>query len=447
MNSNQLFKNNSEEFKDVIGRFPTKSNNNLLILLISVITIGLLLGWFIKSPDIVLAEIKVTAQKQPVTLVSKTAGIIKFKKEENNFIVAKGDYIAVLENSANEDQVRILKDTLQNFSFKSIPNFNKYTFALDYNLGEIQNYYFEFVKTIYELNQFYENNEFDVEISSLKEQVKKIKTSIVKKNEIIGYKKASINISKGKHLSDSILVNQGALIRLEYDQSKKQLLKELDEKASQENEIIRDKINIVSSSKKAIGLTIEKKKTLDNLNISLLTNYQNLINAINLWEEKYVFKSPFDGTYDFLKFVTNSDFIKQGEPVFSVLQSNNKIIGQALMPSNGAGKVKPGQSVIIKLDTYPYQEYGSLIGKVKSVSLIPAEEIYLVNIELPKGLVSDNGIELNFSKEMVGQAEIITEDKRLLSRLFEKIKHALDKKRKTDIVPQKENKEEKAYEK
>ena len=196
MNKEQVFKNNSEEFKDVIGRFPSKYSNRLFIFLIAVVISGILLGWFIKSPDVILAEVIVTAEKPPLTLVSKTHGKIKILITSENKKIKEGDYIAVIENVANEKHIKFLKDSLSNFSFDEIPNFNEYTFALNYNLGEIQNFYFEFVKNIYDLNQFYSDNKFDVEISSLNEQVKKINSSISKRNEIISYKTNNITLSK-----------------------------------------------------------------------------------------------------------------------------------------------------------------------------------------------------------------------------------------------------------
>lgn len=438
MYKSQLSANNSEEFKDVIGRFPNKFGNRLFYFLLAIVTISFLLGWFIKSPDVVLAEVIVTAKKPPLILVSKTQGKIKIKTPRDAQKICKGEYIAVIENTANEDHIKALKDSLNKFSFTSIPKFDEYTFALKYNLGEIQNLYFDFLKNIYELNQFYSDNKFDIEISSLNEQVNKIKSSISKRKEIINYKNRGIKISKEKSVIDSFLVDKGAIIVPEYEQSKKQLFRELDEKATQENEIIRDKLNIITSSKKAIGLTIEKKETLEKLTIDLLTKYQNLINSINDWENTFVFQAPFDGTFEYLRFVSNGDFIKQGEPIISILPSNNKIIGNAYMPIDGAGKVRINQSVVIKLDTYPYQEYGTLTGVIKSISAVPYKDLYLVNLDIPNGLKSNNNIELNFSKEMKGQAEIITEDKRLISRVFKKIKHAFDRKRNNEIIPKQE---------
>lgn len=435
----QKLKKYSEEFRDIIDRFPTKVNYYLFYFLAFIIVGMLLFGLFIESPDIVYAEVKVTAKKPPVTLVAKTNGKIRLIKDNiDNNLIKKDEYIAIIENSANENHIKELKDSLSHFNFKSIPDYEAYTFALSYNIGNIQENYFKFLKTLYELNQYNRNNLYDVEIQSLNNQLTKLKEAISKSDEIIGYKKENIEISKEKNKIDSILLSKGALVKAEYELSKKQLLKEKDDKASLENAIIRDKQSVISYANKSISLNIEKKQTYDQLIISLFTNYQNVLIAIHDWEENYTFKAPFDGSFEVLRFLSNDDFIKQGEPVFSILPANNQIIGQALMPINGAGKVKTNQKVIIKLDAYPYQEFGNLEGSIKTISLIPTQNLHLVNIEIPNGLISNSGYKLNFSKEMTGQAEIITENRKLISRVFEKIKYAFDRKRNTEIIPKKD---------
>lgn len=436
MHENQVYRKHSDEFRDVISRFPKKSNSLLLALILFIIVVGLILGWVIKSPDVILAEVKVTAQKPPVALVSKLSGNIVLKNAEIDTQIKKDEYIAVIENSANENHMQHLKSKLGDFKFDSIPSFEEYSFALNYNLGELQNTYFDFLKTIYELNQFFANNKYAMEINSIENQISYIHSSINKRKEILDIKNSNIRISKKNVKTDSVLSKKGALIPFEYEKSKKLLFRELEDKAFQENEVIKDKLNVVSLKDKITSLSIENNETLQGLKVKLLTNYQNLLNELNQWEQNFVFKAPFDGKLEYLKFVVNNQFINQGESVFSVLPLNNIIIGQAFLPSEGAGKVDSGQEVIIKLDTYPYQEFGSLVGKVKSISLTPLEKVYLVNIDLPSGLKSDNGIELNFSREMSGQAEIITVKRRLISRLFERIKYAFEKKRKKDILPE-----------
>ena len=92
------------------------------------------------------------------------------------------------------------------------------------------------------------------------------------------------------------------------------------------------------------------------------------------------------------------------------------------MPVRGSGKVKIGQKVNVKFDNYPYMEYGMVRGIVKNISLVPTDNIYMVELAFPEGLVTNYQISLEFSRELQGSAEIVTDDLRLIQRFFNPIK-------------------------
>jgi HlyD family secretion protein len=70
-------------------------------------------------------------------------------------------------------------------------------------------------------------------------------------------------------------------------------------------------------------------------------------------------------------------------------------------------------------------EYGMVKGTVGSVSLVPSDDNYTVEIDLPQDLKSNYNILLPFSQEMKGDVEIITEDLRLIQRFFNPVKSLL----------------------
>jgi hypothetical protein len=124
---------------------------------------------------------------------------------------------------------------------------------------------------------------------------------------------------------------------------------------------------------------------------------------------------------------------KRSEEVFSIVPFQEDIIGQVLLPASGAGKVDVGNDVIIKLDNYPYIEFGSIKGKVKSISLVTKKlktetsniETYLVIVSLPDGLTTNYGESLYFKYEIKGTAEIVVKKRRLIERLFDNLKYRI----------------------
>ena len=185
-------------------------------------------------------------------------------------------------------------------------------------------------------------------------------------------------------------------------------------------------------------LELERAETEQKLRIDLYSSYNELSNNIKKWRLTYTFCSPFEGKLEYLNFWRENDFITAGTPVLSVIPSDNSLLGQVYLPSQGAGKVVVGQEVIIRLDNYPYMEYGSIIGKVKMISTLSTQteefarkndlQTYLITVDLPNKLTTNYGTRLDFNYEIKGVADILTKKRKLLLRLFDNLKYIASKK-------------------
>ncbi len=129
--------------------------------------------------------------------------------------------------------------------------------------------------------------------------------------------------------------------------------------------------------------------------------------------------------------MTENQFIQSGEEVFGIVPKESDIFGQVLLPSGGAGKVEKGNRVTIKLDYYPYMEYGSIEGKVASISLLSQPQntgqttidTYLLIVDLPNQLKTNYGEILNFQHEIGGTADVVVKERVLIERLFDNLKY------------------------
>jgi hypothetical protein len=104
--------------------------------------------------------------------------------------------------------------------------------------------------------------------------------------------------------------------------------------------------------------------------------------------------------------------------LFSVMPAQEQYIATVDIPVRGMGKARVGQKVIIKLDDFPYQEFGMLEGQVQEVYPSLNVRFYRVAVALPKGLESTYKHVFTCKAEMTGTAEIVTADLRLIERAF-----------------------------
>jgi HlyD family secretion protein len=160
--------------------------------------------------------------------------------------------------------------------------------------------------------------------------------------------------------------------------------------------------------------------------LTLSQSYENLIGRIAQWEQSYLLKAPISGIVTFTKFWSINQNVKAGDKVVTVVpEEEGKIIGKVTLPIRGSGKVKVGQRVNIKFANFPHMDYGIVTGIIKSKSLVSSDNFYSLEVDLPNKLRTSYGKDLDFSQEMQGTAEIITEDIRLLERIFKPIKSIL----------------------
>jgi HlyD family secretion protein len=98
------------------------------------------------------------------------------------------------------------------------------------------------------------------------------------------------------------------------------------------------------------------------------------------------------------------------------------ILGKINLSIEGAGKVDTGQQVNIRIDNYPYLQYGMVRGVIRNISLIPEDREYVVEVNLPDGLTTYYGNDIPLKQEMQGTAEILTDRRRLLERIIAPIR-------------------------
>jgi HlyD family secretion protein len=292
-------------------------------------------------------------------------------------------------------------------------------------------YYGSFLKDLSDLNNYVTNDFYGSKIASLSEEINGIlefitrlstKEMMYSENQKIEERKyqrdSSLSVDKVIPLSELEMSHQSLLrVKIELqqarlDHSAKSI--ELDEK----RQLLQDY---------RITRTDEKEKLVSVLRESFL----NLKAQINLWENTYLLISPIEGIVSFTKFWSANQSVMKDEPVVSIVPvETGNFLGRIYLKMDRSGKVKTKQNVNIKLSSYPYLESGMVRGIVKSKSLVPSGDAYVIEVELPQGLTTLYGTKLEFTQNMQGTAEIITENIRLLQKIVNPFRYMVSKNRK-----------------
>ena len=151
-----------------------------------------------------------------------------------------------------------------------------------------------------------------------------------------------------------------------------------------------------------------------------------LLAAIHAWEMSYCLVAPSDGRVQLLVQEAPNQYLSSGDVFARIVPNEGETwVGRALLPLQRSGKVKAGQRVIVRFTNFPDQEFGIVNGCLSSVSLVPTEDNYMVELAFPDGLTTNYGKLLPVSHEMKATAEIVTDDLRLIERFFQPLKKIL----------------------
>ena len=338
-----------------------------------------------------------------------------------------------MQNPASTEDVQKIADIMGKISMEDVqlPTFRD-SFPDKMSLGEINSQYYAFLAALKAWCDYMSRNVYE-------KQKDNIAAGIQWKKEIVGEAEEARKAAKDrmdvaqKWLKRYTSLDRQQIATYEYetDQVKNNYLTTVQEVQNINREISSTRMQITEAYHQLEQLEIEQKEKERNLQVELLSTYQSLRSNIAAWEQKYVLKAPFDGRVEFLKFIADGQFVEAGESIFGIIPKENHIYGQVLLPASGAGKVKQNSKVVIKLENYPYMEYGYIEGYVSSISLVTQTqktekstvETYLINVELPNGLTTNYEEVLDFKYELGGTADMIVKDRRLIERLFDNLRY------------------------
>jgi|JI7StandDraft_1071085.scaffolds.fasta_scaffold03197_3 multidrug efflux pump subunit AcrA (membrane-fusion protein) len=418
----------SEDISEILGTPPgwlVRWGTTVVLLAFSLLVIA---SWVIRYPDVIRARVEFTTAVPPVEVVARVDGHIeKFLVKENDTIVA-GTPLIVLENAANYEDVLLLEKKV--WQWERVSTADSLLLLAPINgilrLGELGNDYAAFVQQLEQYN-FAKNNRrtaTSANVAGVQQQIS-IRQNAIKSIQD-NQRKAATELAearqiynKNKTAFDEKVISQNEL-NPHYDR-----LLAAERNYNTYREQIMGQQSEISGLQRSIGVvrfdeTLDANSTEGRLKSALSA----LRTSLDRWKQNYLLTAPIPGIVSLNKFYTERQYVKQGEQVMIIAPpTSTQIVGRSRLPIVGSGKVKTNQRVVIRLDNYPYYEFGTLQGRVLNKSNVPKDNAYIVTIGLDSigGATTSFNKSIEFQQQLQGDADIITEDKRFLQRIVDQI--------------------------
>ena len=398
------------------------------ILIIAVVFLSIIVGcYFIKYPQVVDSSIIITTINPPSQLIARHTGLIDSLSVNNRDIVNKGDYIAGLKSSVNYNHIKLIETELSSFKINNIDSIVFSDWIYDnYSLGNVQSSWLNFVAACYNYKNYLNVNYLGNRIKMIDNLLKKKQdyhTVIVSQSN--SYKN-KLSLTNGNLRTDSNLFRQGVISKFDLENSKQDYYSAESAYASALSNVILTEVSMIELQQNKEELVLQLKQESYDLEKNIIQCKEQLLADINLWREDFVFESPIAGVVSFNDVWKENQSISSGKVFATIIPSDEVyVIGKVKVGSDRFGEVAVGQDVIVKLNGYPYMEYGVLYGKVSAISEMPevadGKIYYNVDVDFGNSLITNYKKQLPLIQYMDGSAEIITKEKRLLEYFVEPI--------------------------
>ena len=414
----------SDDVQEILGTPPgwlVRWGTTVVFLSVSAL---LFVSYIVKYPDIITGQIAITTENPPVSVVSRATGYISKLPVRDGDSVEIGQQLVLLQNTANFEDIKILDTFVTALNTLDEQGIKQLNPDVTLRLGDLQLTYSTFVQTLKDYQ--FKKNQNIVSLSSeqINRQIRNyqsIKRTELEKNALAI---KNIEAARARFKSQQLLYSQNVISLYDLQNTRKEVVGIEQEQKNIQSHIGELDGQILQLQRGIIDVEQTSRETNNNKYVVLVESINQLKSALEKWKQQYLITAPIAGKVTFnIGNLSEKLYVRDGQELMYIIPENgNGVIGLLTMNAALSGKVREGQRVIIKFESYGYQQYGFVEGVVKSKSMMPKDNSSLaVRVNLPKGLVTNFGKTLRFDQQMQGVGEIVTDERRLIYRLFEKL--------------------------
>lgn len=408
----------SEEVTEIITTVPSWILRRGITLILLVLLSIILLSAFIHYPDVVKTSLKVNSLNSPKGVLAHQSGkLVKILVKENQQVQNKQP-LAFIESTAKHSDVILLAEKLQQLGQQLNQNqvlSEKSFLGNSLNLGELQGSYQSFYQ---EYLQFINTQNGGFYLTQ--------KAYLQK--DLVEIKKLQEQIHQQQKIQEQEYANAVEEYNA-YKTLKKNNVVSNNEFKQQENKYLASKYPLQQSTTALLNNNtsyMAKQKeiaTLDNTIREQQAKFRqalnSMINETESWLMKYVVLAPTAGKVGFAGILQENQNVNTNQELFIINPENTNFFGEVQIPQYNMGKVALGQRTLIKLRSYPFEEYGVINGKISYITDVAVKDsVFVAKIDFGKFEQKNPEHPIVLKPGMVADAEIITRESSLLQRFL-----------------------------
>ena len=418
-----ILRNEEERLQNILGYPPGWALRWGITAVFCAVVLFLILGWFVKYPDVLVADAVLITENPPVRLFARTSGKINQLMAEDRQLIEQGQRIAVIENPADMTHVDSLSSLLAHLEDHLEKDLaEEIQLPSSLKLGSLQATYAALQEALDQF-VFYEKQQIAPrQISALRKQIQvlqKLNGSLQEQGSTLA---EEVALAKNRLDRNRLLLADSIVSEQDFEQVETAYLQYRRQQETLQTQILNNQLKIEQLQTEILTLSQDQSSVKMDKWLAARELMETLESEINAWRQIYLIESPISGLLSLTRVWSPQQFVQINEEIATIVPEKGelRIIGRATLPVQNSGKVQTGMRVNLHLDAYPYQEFGLIRASVKNIALVPDQENYLLEIALPDTLITTYQRKIPFAQELKAKAHIITDDRRILQRIFDR---------------------------
>lgn len=414
----------SEDIQEIISPAPSwlLKRGISFVLLTLVLIFGL--SAVIRYPEILTNRMTIMTENNPTVVINRVSGnLIAIHVKEGDQVEA-GDVLAYIESIADHEQVLQLLNTLTQLRSNhhlDPGKLNELMSPKNLKLGELQASYQNFYQAYLNYRSVKDGGISLKRRQILTKEIENIQQQNIRIKRSYQLQKKEIELAQKEFEKYTILAERQIISPMELQRQEAAFLTKLQALPHSENTILNNQAASLARSKELAELdneiSEEQKKFVQAMN--------RLISDVEFWKQQYILSAPRKGKVIYASTLQKNQYLNQNEIIFYISPENSDYFGEMYLPQHDFGRIKIGQSVLIKVRSYPYEEYGFIRGQVAFISDIPVRDsVFLSKVEI-YWTPHDSAIKLR--PGILADADVITDDQTILYRIWKNIVKSLKK--------------------
>lgn len=377
---------------------------------LGVVVLAFLAAAFVPYPDAIKGKATIAGDPQPTVAVARMAGALTILVRDGDRVAAD-QALAVVETSARLNDVRALRTMV------SAPVDLQHLYP-PLRIGELQPHYAAFLDAINHWRDLLNDPQATGSEMELSLEIDYAERQLLADRAQAASLEAKGELTRSFHARTQALYAQKLVSKQEVEGAEAALLDARSAIESERSAMAMSATRVTRYRQALTDFRHSRALQLEQRSRGAEEARQSLLAQLDQWEASHVVAAPHAGRVWFLPAAVDRQHVGAEQAVMMVLPETWRPTARIEVPLYGSGQIAPGHEVMIELSEYPKSEYGPLHGKVTRISPMARDEHYIVDAELS----TDGAAKMPaFKPGTTGLARIVTRDRSILSRLFDRL--------------------------